>query len=109
MEQADEIGVCADHSAVASVGSLNKTVSPGHHYRHGGVRPVHRARPTGVAVLLACVACGPKCAGIRADLAVDVVQSVKTGPVEMTGRGVAVIGITSRVVSHVDSWAEGIL
>ena len=30
---------------------------------------------------------------------VDVVQSVKTGPVEETGRGVAVIGVTSRVVS----------
>jgi hypothetical protein len=30
---------------------------------------------------------------------VDVVQSVKTGPVESTGRGIAVIGVTSRVVS----------
>lgn len=29
----------------------------------------------------------------------DVVQSIKTGPVETTGRGVAVIGITTRVVS----------
>lgn len=27
----------------------------------------------------------------------DVVQSIKTGPVESTGRGVAVIGVTSRV------------
>ena len=31
----------------------------------------------------------------------DVVQSVKPGPTESTGRGVAVIGVTSRVVS---SW-----
>lgn len=30
---------------------------------------------------------------------VDVVQSVKTGSVEKTGRGVAVIGITCRTVS----------
>lgn len=30
---------------------------------------------------------------------VDVVQSVKTGPVDTTGRGVAVIGLTSRIVS----------
>lgn len=30
---------------------------------------------------------------------VDVVQSIRTGPVESTGRGVAVIGITSRIVS----------
>jgi hypothetical protein len=29
---------------------------------------------------------------------VDVVQSVRTGPVEGTGRGVAVVGVTSRVV-----------
>ena len=29
---------------------------------------------------------------------VDVVQSVKTGPVESTGRGIAVIGVTCRVV-----------
>lgn len=34
-----------------------------------------------------------------ADNPVDVVQSVKTGPVESTGRGVAVIGLTSRIVS----------
>lgn len=33
------------------------------------------------------------------DRLVDVVQSVKTGPVDTTGRGVAVIGVTSRVVS----------
>lgn len=35
----------------------------------------------------------------HADSAVDVVQSVKTGPVQSTGRGVAVIGLTSRIVS----------
>lgn len=31
----------------------------------------------------------------------DVVQSVQTGPVETTGRGIAVIGVTCRVVSGV--------
>jgi origin recognition complex subunit 4 len=30
----------------------------------------------------------------------DVVQSVQTGPVETTARGIAVIGLTSRVVSY---------
>lgn len=39
--------------------------------------------------------------------AVDVVQSVRTGPVESTGRGVAVIGVTSRVVSTFGtSWSN---
>ena len=37
----------------------------------------------------------------RECLVVDVVQSVRTGPVDSTGRGVAVIGMTSRVVSIV--------
>jgi origin recognition complex subunit 4 len=36
----------------------------------------------------------------------DVVQSVQTGPVETTARGMAVIGLTSRVVSLFFSFLE---
>lgn len=33
-------------------------------------------------------------------LTVDVAQSVRTGPVESTSRGIAIVGVTSRVVSR---------
>ncbi len=31
--------------------------------------------------------------------AVDVVQGIRTGPVEQTGRGVIIVGVTTKVVS----------
>lgn len=30
---------------------------------------------------------------------VDVVQGIRTGPVEQTGRGVVIVGVTTKVVS----------